>query len=153
MRGRHSSGLRRICTRVSGFVCLSAAVQLIAMVELAYGQGGSAAAPEREPLWWYIPPTLVLLGILFAVVLGIREIIGNVSQATNSALIAALSSLPWGKLLGLYTLIYLPSLVGAWALHLLDRHHLARSIINVGAVPVLVLLLAYYLNLFKTRSK
>ena len=153
MRGRHSSGLRRIGARVSGFVCLWAAVQLIARVELAYAQEEPAAAPERGSLWVYIVPALVLLGIVFAFVLFVREYIVNYGKATNSALILALDNLPWGKLLGLYTLLYVPSLVGAWALHWLDLDHPVRSILNVAAAPVPVLLLVYFLNQFRVRGK
>lgn len=139
--------------RVSGFVCLWAAVQLIARVELAYGQGEPAAVPERGSLWVYIVPALVLLGIVFAFLLFLREYIVNYAKSTNSALILALDNLPWGKLMGFYTLLYLPCLVGAWALHRLDLNHPVRSILDVAAIPVIILLLAYFLNQFRAHSK
>ena len=153
MRGRHSFGLRRIGARASVFVCLLAVVQLIARVGLALAQEEPAAAPEQGPLWTYIAPALILVGLLIGLLLVFKEYIINYGQSTNSALIPAVANLPWGKLFGLYSLIYFPCLVVAWKLHWLDMNHPVHSILNVAAVPIIVLLVVYFLNMLRPRKK
>lgn len=139
--------------RASIFVCLLAVVQLIAWAGLAFAQEEQAPPPEQGPLWTYIAPALILVALLFGLLLVFKEYIINYGQSTNSALIPAVANLPWGKLLGLYALIYFPCLVGAWKLNWLDLNHPIHSILNVAAVPVPVLLVGYFVSQVVPRKR